>query len=698
MQLVSLITFLAAIVYIFLAVYGLRMKPRTRLNTIFVALCLACALWALCIAYMFTAPSQATAWWWFRMSSPGWCLGPALLLHFSLVLTENRQSPQLKKQRFWLYLPALLFTVIAMSKGLTATTLTHETFGWSPLNTGQSPGYWAFTCYYIICIVASIALVWRWGSRSTLMREKKQAQVVIACTIIGTLLAFFNESLLPVMGYADIPKIPAVLWLIWAYGLWFAISKYSLMVVTPMVATNEIIRSIDDLLIMLDLQARIIEINPRVSELLLFSYEDLLHAPIAKITDAPQIIIANLNHAQTNPLDASHAEINLHTRTGLAIPVALSISAIRDEFSDVICFVLIARDLRPTLALQSEIKVRIQAEGELKQAHADAEITQRELAEAEKMAVLGQLVAGIAHEINTPLGAINSSVGSIAEAVPLALEQIPEVFLRLTAAEQQEFMHILNIALQSDTVLSMREKRALRKTLSEQLETANIPQAANYADSLVNLGIYDYTPTMLPLLTHPQNELIFVALNNLSSLIRGVKNIQTATQKVRKIVFALKNFARFDNSGEKVAFDIREGLETVLTLYYHQIKQGTELLRDYDEVAPILCYPDELNQVWTNLVNNALHAMDYKGTLTVGVKALSDQNELLVYIRDTGYGMSPETRDKIFNPFFTTKRAGEGSGLGLDIVKKIIEKHEGRIEVESALNQGSTFKIFLPLT
>jgi len=697
MQLVSLITFLAAGIYIYLAIYGLRMKPRTRLNTIFVALCLACALWSCCIAFMFSASSQTTAWWWFRMSSPGWCLGPALLLNFSLVLTETRVSSQLNKQRFWIYIPALIFTAIAMNKGLTANTLTHESFGWSPLNAGQSLGYWAFTCYYIICIGSSIALLWRWASRSTLVREKKQARIVIACTVIGTLLAFFNESLLPVLGYNYIPKMPVVLWLIWAYGLWVAISKYSFLVVTPVVATNEIIRSIDDLLIMLDLQGRIIEVNPRVGELLMFSYEDLIGSSIDKITDDPESIRTHLTLSKNNPLPTIHEELQLKNRTALAIPTVVSLSAIKDEFGDVICFALVARDLRPTLALQSEIKERIRAEAELKQAHSEAEITQRELAESEKMAVLGQLVAGIAHEINTPLGAINSSVGSIAEAVPMALEQIPEIFSLLTANDQQEFMHMLDIALTSDAVLSMREKRTLRKTLAEQLEAADIPQAANYADSLVNLGIYEYTPAMLPLLIHPQNEQIFKALNNISSLIRGVKNIQTATMKVRKIVFALKNFARFDNSGEKVSSDVREGLETVLTLYYHQIKQGTEVVREYDEVAPIPCYPDELNQVWTNLVNNALHAMDYQGTLTVGIKELSDRGELMVYVGDTGHGMNAETREKIFNPFFTTKRAGEGSGLGLDIVKKIIEKHEGRIEVESEVGQGSTFRIFLPL-
>ena len=120
-------------------------------------------------------------------------------------------------------------------------------------------------------------------------------------------------------------------------------------------------------------------------------------------------------------------------------------------------------------------------------------------------------------------------------------------------------------------------------------------------------------------------------------------------------------------------------------------------MRDYDDVGSIPCYPDELNQVWTNLVNNALHAMDYKGTLTIAVKRPTDSQELMVAVSDTGHGMSEEVKAKIFAPFYTTKRAGEGSGLGLDIVKKIIDKHQGRIEVESEVGRGTTFSIFLPV-
>jgi two-component system, NtrC family, sensor kinase len=112
-------------------------------------------------------------------------------------------------------------------------------------------------------------------------------------------------------------------------------------------------------------------------------------------------------------------------------------------------------------------------------------------------------------------------------------------------------------------------------------------------------------------------------------------------------------------------------------------------------VPPVTCLPDELNQVWTNLVHNALQAMDHKGTLTLGLRREGD--EVAVSVGDSGCGIPEEIRARIFEPFFTTKPAGEGTGLGLDIVRKIVEKHRGRIEVESEVGRGSTFTVRLPI-
>ena len=133
----------------------------------------------------------------------------------------------------------------------------------------------------------------------------------------------------------------------------------------------------------------------------------------------------------------------------------------------------------------------------------------------------------------------------------------------------------------------------------------------------------------------------------------------------------------------------------MLTIYQNQIKSGIDLVRAYGDVPAVRCLPDELNQVWTNLVHNALQAMDHRGTLTIGLRR--DGDDVRVSVTDTGCGIPDAIRARIFDPFFTTKPAGEGTGLGLDIVRKIVEKHAGRIDVDSEVGRGSTFTVILPI-
>jgi signal transduction histidine kinase len=179
----------------------------------------------------------------------------------------------------------------------------------------------------------------------------------------------------------------------------------------------------------------------------------------------------------------------------------------------------------------------------------------------------------------------------------------------------------------------------------------------------------------------------------ISGLRESTQTITTAIERSSKIVMALKNYAHYNHSADKVLTDITEGIETVLTLYHHQLKHGIEIERNYDTSAPVWCYADELAQVWTNLIHNAMHAMDKKGTLQVSVFPRMD--DLVVQFTDSGCGIPANLRQRIFEPFFTTKPAGEGSGLGLDIVKKIIDKHQGTIDVESRPGK-TTFTICLP--
>lgn len=320
---------------------------------------------------------------------------------------------------------------------------------------------------------------------------------------------------------------------------------------------------------------------------------------------------------------------------------------------------------------------------------------QQELIHSEKMAALGQLIAGVAHEINTPLAAIRSSVQNILEFFTDNLERLPRFFQELSLERQQYFFTLLQKSTQQADTLSSKEKRQLKKALQRQLEAQEIAEADSLACTLADIGIGAEIEPFLPLLKAADSQTILQAAYQFATVQKSTRTIATATERAAKIVFALKSYGRYDNSGEKVSANIAEGIETVLTLYHYQIKQGVEVVRNYDPNLPyILCYPDELNQVWTNLLYNALQAMNYRGTLHIEVK--QQEQSLLVSIIDTGKGIPPEIMPRIFEPFFTTKAPGEGSGLGLDIVKKIIDKHQGEIQVESW--SGKTrFTVVLPL-
>jgi len=329
------------------------------------------------------------------------------------------------------------------------------------------------------------------------------------------------------------------------------------------------------------------------------------------------------------------------------------------------------------------------------QALAERNQAEAHLVHSEKMAALGQLIAGVAHEINTPIGAIKSSGRNISEAIGGSLLALPALLERLDETDRAAFSDLVTRASEPRPALSTREERVVVRELTARLEALGFAHARHRAGLLVQLQAHHDLDAVLPLLRHEAADEVLDIAHGIATITTNADNINTAVDRVAKIIFALKSFSRFGGVQVWTAADLAEGIETVLTIYQNQIKHGTELVRRYEDLPRVRCLPDELNQVWTNLVHNALQAMENKGTLTVELRR--DGDDAVVSIGDTGCGIPEDIRARIFDAFFTTKPAGEGTGLGLDIVRKIIDKHQGRIDVRSEVGVGSTFTVRLPI-
>ncbi len=279
-------------------------------------------------------------------------------------------------------------------------------------------------------------------------------------------------------------------------------------------------------------------------------------------------------------------------------------------------------------ALEGERKALVDSIAQLQQ-------TQARLLQSQKMAAVGQLAAGVAHEINNPIGFVNSNLGSLSGYVE----------------------HML-------TLLAAYEKTLVRMPAALRASIESLPAHAE-------LGyIREDAPDLL-------------------------RECKEGLARVKQIVNNLRDFSRADTSDWTQA-DIQAVLDSALHVVWNELKYKAEVVKEFAPLPPIFCSATQLSQVFVNLLVNAAHAIEARGTISL--RTGSTENAVWIEIQDTGKGMSAETQKRIFEPFYTTKPVGQGTGLGLSICWEIVERHGGSLEVQSSLGHGSCFRITLPTT
>jgi signal transduction histidine kinase len=296
---------------------------------------------------------------------------------------------------------------------------------------------------------------------------------------------------------------------------------------------------------------------------------------------------------------------------------------------------------------------RIDSRGRLVVSGITSDITERKLAEqklnlaqahllqSEKMASIGQLAAGVAHEINNPTGFIMSNLGTLKEYL-------------------QTYQKLVG--------------------LYEELEKTSASP---------DTGERERVFSCIKVLREDE-DIDFIGEDSVQLLDESLEG----TERIRDIVQNLKSFARVDESETKKA-DLNECLESTLKIVWNELKYKCRVNKKFGDVPAVTCNPGQLNQVFVNLLVNAAHAIPEKGDVTI--ETYADDRGVYVRIADTGAGIPPEIMSRIFDPFYTTKKQGVGTGLGLSISHGIIEKHGGTIDVASEVGKGTAFTIFLPL-
>ncbi len=317
------------------------------------------------------------------------------------------------------------------------------------------------------------------------------------------------------------------------------------------------------------------------------------------------------------------------------------------------------------------------------------------LNQSEKMAQLGTLTAGIAHELNNPASAVKRGAEQFKSNLTQLQHQISALSACHFSSEQLGVLSEMALKAGPANYLNPLERSDREAELEDWLDSLGVENAWEQAPLLVNLG---HTPDSLKgeLAIFPQETLPVVLdwITCGAGLYHISDEISQGAGRISEIVKALKSYVYLDQAPVQ-SVSIQEGLENTLVILRYKLKQGIAVERDYDPAVPLIqAYASELNQVWTNIIDNAIDAMEGQGKITLRTRYQDPW--VVVDIADDGPGIPQEILPKLFNPFFTTKPMGKGTGLGLNISYNIIHKHGGDIKVDS--KPGEThFAVWLPL-
>ena len=319
----------------------------------------------------------------------------------------------------------------------------------------------------------------------------------------------------------------------------------------------------------------------------------------------------------------------------------------------------------------------------------------------EKLMSLGKLSAGLAHELNNPASAMVRS----SEALSKHLKLLPDGFKRVMKSNLDPDVvdevndWLFELLKEESKQLSLMDRNKKEDELIDYLEDLQLENAFELAEELVEYGIeIEKVKELKEKIGNGDFETVLTWVANNINTERMVEEINTSAQRIAELIGSIKEYSHMDRSKDRQGVDVNHGIQSTLTMLKHKIKKSNiQVEAELSDTLPqVTGFPGELNQVWTNLIDNAIDAMSENGG-TLSLKTEWCEPLVAIEIGDTGSGIPEEIQGQIFDPFFTTKEVGKGTGLGLDIVSRIISQHRASIDLNSKPGK-TTFRILLPAT
>lgn len=396
---------------------------------------------------------------------------------------------------------------------------------------------------------------------------------------------------------------------------------------------DNVLLSLADMLIVTDTVGNIARVNISCQEALKYQYNNIVGRPIKSLFKEGDALISSIV-ADIDQTGVIHnVEAVMLTARGSEIPVVISVAVIKDAIAQApYGLVFIAKDITERKRTEAELR---RQHDELQESNRRLEEANNQLQQAEKLAAIGQLAAGVAHEINNPIGYVNSNLVTL------------EFYIG-------NLLHVVNVYIEAEPLLKEH--------------TGALEAIRNIKESM---------------------DLDYIK----KDLIELLRESQEGMMRVKQIVADLKSFSRVDSQGLQWC-DLHTGMDATLNIVHNELKYKANVIKEYGDIPDVECNLGQINQVFMNILMNAAQSIEDRGT--IWIRTGTENGWVWIEIEDTGKGIPREHLKRIFEPFFTTKPVGKGTGLGLSLSYGIVEKHGGRIEVDSTEGKGTRFRIWLP--